>query len=165
MPCPEQQAWGGVLKRRLLLVYGSQAWLPRRLRRLLLPLPLAYTTISYRRLARRVARQIADYRACGATVVAVIGVDGSPSCGLTHSLDLPAAADRLAGIDPATITSGAMTTIVADSLRPGWGLFTAALHDELTHRGITITHLAHDLLAELDGSPSPVAEALRPRAT
>ena len=36
MPCPEQHAWGGVLKRRLLWFFGSDRTLPYRLRNVLL---------------------------------------------------------------------------------------------------------------------------------
>jgi uncharacterized protein YbbK (DUF523 family) len=43
MPCPEQRAWGGVLKRHMLPIYGSQGTLLYRLRRVLLPLLLWYT--------------------------------------------------------------------------------------------------------------------------
>jgi hypothetical protein len=40
LPCPEQHAWGGVLKRRLLFFYGSKGKLRYRLRSVLLPLAL-----------------------------------------------------------------------------------------------------------------------------
>jgi hypothetical protein len=42
LPCPEQRAWGGVLKRRLLLFYG-EGRLRYRLRGALLPIMLWYT--------------------------------------------------------------------------------------------------------------------------
>ena len=58
MPCPEQQAWGGVLKRRLLATYGAQGTWFYRCRGLLLPLLLAYTRWVYQRLAAQIARQI-----------------------------------------------------------------------------------------------------------
>ena len=53
LPCPEQLAWGGVLKRRLLTVYG-RPWLGPVIRPLL-PALTAYTALRYRLLARRVA--------------------------------------------------------------------------------------------------------------
>jgi predicted secreted protein len=85
LPCPEQHAWGGVLKRRLLLAYGVGGTPLSVLRRPLLRLFVLYTRIVYERLARDVARQIADYHRAGFTVVAVIGVGASPSCGAPRS--------------------------------------------------------------------------------
>src|SRR5512143_830165 len=58
MLCPEQHAWGGVLKRRMLLFYGSKGTLRYRLRDVLLPVMLWYTRRIYRRLAQETANQI-----------------------------------------------------------------------------------------------------------
>lgn len=88
MPCPEQSAWGGVLKRRMLLAYGSSGDWRYRLRSPLLGLFLLDTARVYRRLARQVAEQIADYQRSGCTVVAIIGVGSSPSCGVRTTLDI-----------------------------------------------------------------------------
>ncbi len=165
LACPEEQAWGGVLKRRLLLVYGSNTWLPGPLRRLLLPVAVAYTKVRYRRQARRVTRQIADYQRGGIAVVGVIGVDGSPSCGLNRTLDIPRAVERLATTDPDSLTTSQMNSIVTDSLRPGPGLFTGALQRRLARTGHPVTYLAHDLPAELRGEPPTVAAALRTLST
>ena len=60
MPCPEQLAWGGVLKRRLLLLYG-RPWLGPVIRPLS-PVLITFTALRYRLLARRVAAQLADVR-------------------------------------------------------------------------------------------------------
>jgi uncharacterized protein YbbK (DUF523 family) len=85
MPCPEQAAWGGVLKRRLLPVYGAAGTVRHRLRGPLARLFLAWTALVHRRLARAVAGQIADYRGAGLEVVGAVGVGASPSCGVTWS--------------------------------------------------------------------------------
>ena len=52
LPCPEEHAWGGVRKRRLLALYGARGTLPYGLRGLLLPLAVLYTRLIYRRLAQ-----------------------------------------------------------------------------------------------------------------
>jgi len=161
MPCPEEAAWGGVHKRRLLLLYGSARWLPGPLRRLLLPALLDHTHRIYGRLARDTGRRAADYRRAGLDVVAVVGVDGSPSCGVARTLDIPAAVDRLARADRRTLTTAAVNAIVRDTVVPGSGLFTELLRRDLGRRGIDLPYLAHDLLGELDGAPSPVVEQLR----
>jgi hypothetical protein len=60
MPCPEQRAWGGVLKRYTLPFYGARGGPRRALARQLLPLFLWHTRRVYRRLAREVAGDIED---------------------------------------------------------------------------------------------------------
>jgi hypothetical protein len=157
LPCPEEAAWGGVLKRRLLAGYGGRRTLHDRLRLLLLPLFLLSTRLVYRRLARRAARQIADYLAAGFAVVGVVGIDGSPSCGVARTLDLRRAAGLAARLDPAAMTVARVNAIVRQCVADGEGLFTAALRQELRRRGRVVPFLAHDLIGELDGRPTTVA--------
>lgn len=83
---PRTAGLGGVLKRRLLFLYG-RPWL-RPAVRLLRPALSAYTAARYRRLARQFARQITDYQRGGFEVVGVVGVDASPTCGVMTTLDL-----------------------------------------------------------------------------
>ncbi len=160
MPCPEEAAWGGVLKRRLLFAYGSSRWLPRPLRAVMLRAVLTYTGLVYRRLARQTARRVVDYRDSGLDVAAIVGVDGSPSCGLTRTMDMPIALDRLCEVDRDTITVAEMNKIVRDAGAAGRGLYTEAVQHQLQQRGLDVTYLAHDLLAELDGQPSTAVTGL-----
>jgi predicted secreted protein len=159
MPCPEQLAWGGVLKRRLLLVYG-RPWLGRVIRPLL-PALTGYTAFRYRFLAGRVADQIADYQDSGLDVVGVVGVDASPTCGVTTTLDLDASLGAMAGcplnrLDRSFINN----TVVNGSARPGRGLFISALDGALARRGRQVPLLGHDLRSEAPGSPLPPGPVL-----
>jgi hypothetical protein len=54
LPCPGQLAWGGVLKRRMLLAYGSADTLWAPVSRLMLRPFIWYTRHVYARLARSV---------------------------------------------------------------------------------------------------------------
>lgn len=152
MPCPEQHAWGGVLKRHLLRHFGSQGTVLYRMRGLLLPILLGYTRLVYRRLARQVAGQIADYTSCGFEVVGIVGVDGSPSCGTLRTMDLRRSLQLVAALTPSA-TSQDMNAIVLRSLVPGRGLFVAALQRELERRGLRVPQFAFDLPSELQGKP------------
>ena len=151
LPCPEQHAWGGILKRRLLLFYGSEGKLRYKLRGALLPIMLWYTRRIYRKLARQTAKHIGDYQRSGVEVVGIVGVDASPSCGVFKSLDMRDALERTARLDQGTATAKEANRIVLETAVHGRGLFTELLEAELEKRGLRIPWKAHDLIAELQG--------------
>ena len=154
LPCPEQHAWGGVLKRRLLLFYGSEGTLRYRLRNALLPLALWYTRRIYRRLARETADQIQDYQKSGLTVLGIIGVDASPSCGVHKSLNMRDAMEGVGRLERDRATAEDANLIVTSTVTSGRGLFIELLRKELDKRGMSIPLTAHDLIDELGGKPS-----------
>jgi predicted secreted protein len=159
MPCPEQHAWGGVLKRRMLVAYGSRGTLLYRLRRPLLGLFIRHTRAVYRRLARDVAAQISDYARCGYTVVGIIGVGASPSCGVATTLDMRRSIDAMAGatldvLDRRTVNR----EVVLAARRAGAGLFVAALERRLSRRGLAVPLFEHDLVAEMRGERQHVLD-------
>jgi uncharacterized protein YbbK (DUF523 family) len=158
LPCPEEQAWGGVVKRRLVAFYGTEASVRYRLRNMLLPLMLLYTRWVYRRLARQVATQVEDYLASGFTVLGIIGIDGSPSCGVHRTVDVKRALAAFGRL-PLTATVPSVNAIVRESVTPGRGFFVALLQEELARRRLTVRFDAHDLVAELDGHTATTLEA------
>jgi len=154
LPCPEQHAWGGVLKRRLLLFFGARGRLRYRLRGALLPVMLWYTARVYRRLAREVATQIQDYERAGVAVLGIVGVDASPSCGVQKTLDVAEALDRLGRLERDAATADAVNAIIRATAVAGRGLYVDLLTKELAARGLSVPLIAHDLVAELDGKGS-----------
>lgn len=154
MHCPEQRAWGGVLKRYMLPIYGSQGTLLYRLRHVLLPLFLWYTKWIYRRLAKEVVRDIEDYVRSGFEVVGVVGVGGSPSCGVWSSLDLGRSLEVVAGCPLARLNRRVMNEeVVAACLSEGEGLFVAAIQRALRRKRLSSRWYEHDLLNEIRGQP------------
>lgn len=150
MPCPEQYAWGGVYKRRTMPAYGADRTPLRWLRRPATWLFMAYTRLAYRHLARRVAAQIADYRRGGCTVESVMGIGGSPSCGVRTTLDLPAVLDEIAGREPGRLERGEFNRhVIAGHAKAGQGMFIAALRRHLRHRHIDVPFDEHDLITEI----------------
>ena len=149
MACPEQLAWGGVLKRWIAPAYGSSRsiWWP--LRSVLLPVFMAYTKIRYGLLARQVAAQIRDYRRSGFDVVGVVGVGGSPSCGVHTTLNVRSWLNRIGQYPLAELDRGLVNASVIASAEPGAGLFTSALIHRLTRARISVPLAEHDLLDEL----------------
>ena len=154
MPCPEQVAWGGVLKRYLMPIYGSHGTLRHRIRRPLTWAFLGYTRLAYRRLAGRVAREVADYVRSGFEVVGIVGIGTSPSCGVFQTLDVHRALDVLAHYDEASMDSHQVNdALMTSARRPGRGYFVHALQRELSRRQLEVPFFEHDLASELRGEP------------
>lgn len=150
MPCPEQRAWGGVLKRRMLIAFGSGGtWRAPAVRLMLRPF-IWYTRRVYARLARQIVRDAADYRRSGIEVTELVGVGGSPSCGVRCALDLPAAVAALTRCPASRLDRRALNQdIIAAHVRQGEGLFIGALRRRMAQAGEPIPLAEHDLLAEL----------------
>ena len=152
LPCPEQHAWGGVLKRRMLLAYGARGTMLYRLRRPLLWLFVRYTRVVYLRLAREVATQIADYDRCGYAVIGIIGVGASPSCGVHTTLDIRRSFDAMANTPAAALDRRSVNRdVVLAGRQAGTGIFIDALQRELRRRRLAVPLLEHDLIAEMRG--------------
>jgi hypothetical protein len=79
----------------MLIAYGAGGtWRSPLVRAMLRPL-IGHTKRVYQQLARDVAAEIADHQDSGLEPVGVIGIAGSPSCGVHTTLDLPAALEHL----------------------------------------------------------------------
>jgi uncharacterized protein YbbK (DUF523 family) len=164
LPCPERLAWGGVLKRHSLLLYHSKGRPLYPVRGALLSAFVWWTKVIYWRLAREVARDVADYRRAGISVAGVVGIGVSPSCGVMTTLNLRASLDVVAACPAAALTRNVMNEhAVLDCRRTGEGLFIKALDRELKRRRLTLPAFEHDLAAELRGQRQAVLEAGAPR--
>jgi predicted secreted protein len=164
LPCPERLAWGGVLKRRSLVLYHSKGGPRYPLRGVLLFAFVWWTKLAYRRLARHVARDVADYHRAGITVDGIVGIGASPSCGVTTTLDMRASLEVVASCPAAALTRDVMNErAVLNCRRAGEGLFIAALDRELKRRNMNLPAREHDLAAELRGEPQRVLAGPAPR--
>ncbi|OBI31213.1 2-thiouracil desulfurase family protein [Mycobacterium sp. E2238] len=153
LPCPERLAWGGVLKPHSLHLYHSKGGWLYPLRGPLLRVFVLWTRLVYRRLARQVARDVADYQGSGITVAGIVGIGASPSCGVTTTLDMRASLEVVAACPAAALTRDVMNErAVLGCRRKGKGLFVAALDRQLRRRGLRVPAFEHDLAAELRGS-------------
>ena len=163
LPCPERSAWGGVLKPHSLRLYHSKGGPLYPVRGVLLRGFLCWTRLVYWRLARRVARDIVDYRRSGITVAGVVGIGGSPSCGVSTTLDLRASLEVLAGCPAPALTRELVNEqAVLDCRLPGEGLFIQALGRQLARRSCPLSALEHDLAGELHGGTrTPLEDSVR----
>lgn len=116
-------------------------------------------------LARRVAEEIADYLRSGYTVEAVVGIGGSPSCGVRTTLDLPAALDTIAGCDPARLDRRDFNDqVIVAHARHGEGRLMAALRRQLRRRRLQIRLREYDLITEIT-KRSPAVGGSAPSGT
>jgi predicted secreted protein len=137
MPCPEQRVWGGVLKTRLLRVL-DHPWIAR-LGTMLVPAVTRYLRRRYRKLARAVADDLEDYVVSGLTVTGVVGVAGSPSCGVRRTMDLAAATAAVARCPRGSLTAAVLNdAVVGPAERAGAGIFIEALTEEMARRGLSV---------------------------
>jgi predicted secreted protein len=159
MPCPEQQVWGGVLKRRMLRLYGARrtSRVADSLIRALLPIGLLYVRRAYRRMARVVAAQIEDYLTSGFTVLGIVGIDGSPTCGVHETVAINGFVQDMVRVEPAVFSRTEQNSLVRAHVTKGRGIFIDELERELHRRHLKVPLLAHDLLDELEGLTSKVA--------
>jgi predicted secreted protein len=163
MRCPEQRAWGGMLKRALVPLYGCKGTLLYRLRRILLPVFLLYTRHIYRHMAKEVVNDIEDYVRSGFSVAALVGVGGSPSCGVCTTLDLKRSIEVIASCPLAEIKRETMNDeAIASCLVEGEGLFMKAIRRQLEHKHIPLTFMEHKLLCEMRGQASPLQTQVLP---
>ncbi len=165
LPCPEEAAWGGVRKRWVLRLIGARRAGPARrlVARLAAMLAAPYSRLRFARLARAAVRQIADYHASGYEVVAVVGIDGSPSCGVRTTLPLARSVETLAGLERDGLDAARINAVVAGLAGPGEGIFLGQLRRGLARRGLQVPVIGYDLIAELRGEarPVPLAEVIR----
>jgi uncharacterized protein YbbK (DUF523 family) len=162
LPCPEQRAWGGVLKRCMLVAYGSAGPLRAPVARLPQRPFTWYARRVYARLARTITRDVADYRRCGVEVVGLVGIGGSPSCGVATTLDLPAAVTALTRCPAAVLDRRTLNEdIIAANIRPGEGLFIRTLRQRLAQAGANIPMAERDLLAALVPLPNDRLPGIR----
>lgn len=156
MPCPEQHTWGGVSKHLLLMAYGAKGTVLYACRHFAIPLVLLYTKRVYGWMAWQTARRIQDYLDSGFVVRSVVGVDGSPSCGVTKTLDFNTSFEVLAHINIDSVQIEDANRVVSECLTIGKGFFIQALQKILARKKINICFQGHDLMAELEGKRSNV---------
>lgn len=156
MKCPEQRAWGGVLKRYAVPLYGSKGTALYRARKSLVRLFTYYSKARFWVAAREVAKDIQDYVRSGFDVVGIIGIGGSPSCGVCRTLDLHRSVEVLGACPISRLDRDAFNEkVIAANLVAGEGLFIASIRRQLKRRNIEVPFYENDLVAEMRGQVAP----------
>jgi predicted secreted protein len=152
MKCPEQKAWGGVLKESMWEPVGSKNTFRGRLTRVFLPLFIWNTKRAYRKIAKEVVEEIIDYRESEFEVLGIIGVAGSPSCGVNMTLNMKKSIEFLANTELDELNREKINGPGnKELLIEGEGFFIEALKNESQKKNIKIRFYEHDLISEIQG--------------
>ncbi len=157
MRCPEQLAWGGVLRPYMWLPLGRRNKVIYRLRGLLIPLFATYTKLVARRVAKEAVAQIEDFVRGGYELVGVVGISGSPLCGINRTLDLRRSAEFIASkrLDDLERKSLNAEGIQAAVIK-GRGFLMQAIAEQMAKRNLDVTFYEYDLMTELGGDKAPI---------
>lgn len=153
MKCPEQKVWGGVLKEKMLRGYGIKGTSLNVFRKLYMKCFLRRTKRKYRKMAVEVTLEILDYLKSGCEVVGIVGIKGSPTCGVTAALDMNRSSKFVAGLNIKTLTREYFNEeCYKRCLVQREGLFIHELKKQLYRARIEVNFFEHDLLAEMQGN-------------
>lgn len=152
--CPEKRAWGGVLKKYMWMPFDSKHPF---FYRLLLPIFIRYTRQVYRRVAAALVKDIQHYITAGFTVKGVVGIDGSPSCGVNTKLAMDKCfklllQSRMEGLNREAFNSALYETCS----ERGNGIFIEELKKQLNKKRLNIPIYAHSLISEVQGKQSAI---------
>ncbi len=169
LPCLECLGWGGVARssvfRFLPTFYrssGSRSFpLIRRFGRLWL---WKYVRLCRKR-ARDVVRDIRDYRGHGYKILSIIGMNDSPTCGVTKTIDMLELAGRLKQLgfthdDLAAPHIDRMRKAMQSVLMDGQGCFMKELTRKLDQEGIIVPILGFDAWADISSEADRVIRAV-----
>lgn len=157
MKCPEQKTWGGVLKREMLMGYCIKGTFLRPFLKIYMVFFIWKTKRSFQKIAREVVSEIKDYMDSGFDVSGMIGIKGSPSCGVSASLDLKKSAQFAADLDLATLNKEYFNkNCYKKCMADRSGLFFDALKKELLSKDLRVKFFEHNLLLEMEGKTSNI---------
>jgi predicted secreted protein len=157
MKCPEQKTWGGVLKREMLMGYFIKGTWLRPFLNIFMVFFIWKTKKSFKKIAREVVSEIKDYMDSGFEVSGIVGIKGSPSCGVSAALDLKKSAQFAADMDIATLNREFFNeNCYKKCLVNKRGLFIDALQKELSANHIRVNFFEHDLLLEMEGKANHI---------
>jgi predicted secreted protein len=148
MKCPEQIAWGGVLK--------SSMWIPlyrknRLIKKILVPIFILHTKRIYKKIAKEVLKDIKDYKNSDFEVLGIVGVSASPTCGVNTSIEITKFINFLEGSSIKDINRKQLNEqYIKGSIVTRSGIFIDVLKNLLEKSDLHIKLYEHDLIKEMN---------------
>jgi predicted secreted protein len=169
LPCLEVLGWGGVSRTHY---FRLQPLVFRAVDSRWQGLAQALTRIwlfDYRRLCRRSAKRVADeiedFNRAGCSVLGIVAMNDSPTCGVTRTIDLTKAARTLKGlgVEAADFESPnleRMREIIPRLCTSGQGLFMGEVIRQVERRGLAVKVIGFDPWGDPSAESERVAESL-----
>jgi predicted secreted protein len=169
LPCMECRLWGGVSRKTihtfqpLVLNSVGRAWFP--FVEFCSNIETGKTKRACRKEAKKVVKRIQDYVMEGYTIIGILGVNGSPTCGVTKTLNYIDMAKNKNKLD-ITLQDlmnpqlEKMIEIEQKARINGSGFFFSALIDELKRRKLDLTVEGIDLLSKPQEEVERIADLL-----
>jgi predicted secreted protein len=161
MKCPEQKAWGGILKKKMWLGLGIKNSLLYKFRKLYLIYFKWHTRRICRKIAKEVINEINDYLKIGFQVVGIIGVRSSPCCGVFKTLQIENSVEYLACLDVNNLDRNEFNKNgIEGPLIDGNGFFIKELEKLVHKKAIPIKFYEYDFISEMNGTTISFTEFL-----
>jgi len=93
-------------------------------------------------------------------VLGVIGIDGSPSCGVNQTLDMRTLFTKVSKKDVNSLTREENNQLITESLTNGKGYFIQELQNELKKCNLNVEIHTHSLLKEMRGEKTSLDRTL-----
>lgn len=153
LPCPEQMVWGGVLKRFIWLPFDSKGKPQSILFKLLFPFFIFYTKWQYAKLASKTVSQMKDYLDSGYKIMGLVGIDASPTCGVSKTLDMKKSFEYVSGLSIESLNRETYNkNLYSICLQTGKGIYIKILSNKLNRNGINVKFSAISLEEEMNHS-------------
>ncbi len=150
LPCPEQIAWGGLMKPSLWLGIDNRKSIIYPFRGIIYRLFIWHTNRIYSRIARKIIRKIQEYHNAGYSVKGIIGIGGSPTCGVKTSLDL-SRIDDFMNLSLEKLDRDSWNKLLySNYLLNKSGLFISILKKKLGKKNFVIPFYEFDILKEMN---------------
>jgi predicted secreted protein len=152
MPCPEQAAWGGVLKKYIWLSAGLKGGAVYYVIRMFYPFFTLYTYLRYFMIASGIMKIIRDYKRSGFDIAGIIGIDGSPACGINKTLGMKKSFEYISSLDLETLNRiDFNVNLYKRCLEIGRGIFMKILIKKLVRNRMNVNLYSLDLQDEMAG--------------
>jgi predicted secreted protein len=155
MICPERLAWGGIYKKSLYQYHGkAKKKFIFNISALFMPLFMFILNRKMKWIAQYTAEEIQDYITNGMEIEGIIGIKGSPACGVTACPDLQEYFKWSSKIDINKVTRKEQNEILKKVTKNGSGEYIKFLKRELEKRKLKVAFYEFDLFDEMDQKPN-----------
>jgi predicted secreted protein len=157
MECPEKVAWGGIDKKYLWIPFDKKSKSQKILIKLIYPFFVARTKYKYWIIAKKIVKDICDYQKSGYLIKGIIGIDGSPTCGIAKTLDMKESLKYFEDCDIRTLERKRFNDDMYEKCcYNDSGIFIKTLKRIFKRKGIDIPMSSVDLIKEKENVISEI---------